>query len=81
VWGNPKAVEGGFARELDEETIRIDFTQHHMSAMYNAIDFLRHASPAGDGGDEKEVANSARSFPFNLVGEATCGAVEDAKCL
>jgi hypothetical protein len=81
LWANPSAVDGGFARELDRETIRIDFTQHHLSAIYNVVDFLRHVSPSGRAHDSTEVANTARSFPFNLVGAATCGGDEGTKCL
>lgn len=78
-WRNPKAADGGFGRGLDDESIRIDFTQHHLSAMYNAIDFLRHVK--SDVGDETQVARKMRSFPFNLVGEATCQQLEGVECL
>jgi hypothetical protein len=78
-WRNPEAANGGFGRGLDDESIRIDFTQHHLSAMYNAVDFLRHVR--SDVGDGTKVARTARSFPFNLVGEATCAELEGAECL
>lgn len=70
LWRNPEATYGGFAQELDDETIRIDFTQHHLSAMYNAVEFFRYAAPRV-GGSEGQLA-LRRDWPFNLVGERTC---------
>lgn len=80
-WRNPKAANGGFGRGLDDESIRIDFTQHHLSAMYNAIDFLRHVGGHKNDEGTYELADTARSFPFNLVGDATCGVSDGVKCL
>ncbi len=80
LWSNPEATHGGFPREMDRETIRIDFTQHHLSAMYNAVEFLRHVSPTGPENDKDELADR-RDWPFNLVGEATCDQLDGAKCL
>ncbi len=81
LWPNPEATNGGFGRTLTDESIRIDFTQHHLSAMYNAIDFLRHVSSHKNQSERAKVANTTRSFPFNLVGDATCQQDDSVKCL
>ncbi len=81
LWPDARAVDGGFAHSLDDETIRIDFTQHHLSAMYNTIDFLRHISPHKNSGARASLLGTNQGWPFNLVGDSVCGRHGSGKCL
>ncbi len=78
VFANAERANGGLGRNLTEERIRIDDTQHHLSAMYNNIEFIRLFGVDGKGGLYGGTAPQPQKkfapFPFDLVTDTTCKA-------